>query len=112
VITRVALSQERFAPNDRSPTVLSFVAGRVDGPAERPEILPLSQLDVELYRGARRLGRLVRLRDLLPGRYALGVTGRGPLGVRLPAGGYVIRVTGMPVGGARPTVVNVPFTLR
>jgi hypothetical protein len=112
VITRVALSQERFAPNDRSPTVLSFVAGRVDGPAERPEILPLSQLDVELYRGARRLGRLVRLRDLLPGRYALGVTGRGPLGVRLPAGAYVIRVTGMPVGGARPTVVNVPFTLR
>ena len=88
VITRVTLSQERFAPNDRSPTVLSFVAGRVDGPAERPQILPLAQLDVELYRGARRIGRLVRLRDLLPGRYAFGVTGRGPAGARL-AGGRV-----------------------
>jgi hypothetical protein len=89
-----------------------LVAGRVDGPAERPQILPLAQLDVELYRGARRIGRLVRLRDLLPGRYALGVTGRGPLGARLPAGEYVIRVIGVPVGGARPTVVNVPFRLR
>jgi hypothetical protein len=84
----------------------------VDGPAERPEILPLAQLDVELYHGARRLGRLVRLRDLLPGRYALGVTGRGPMGVKLSAGPYVIRVTGVPIGGGRPTVVNVPFTLR
>ena len=112
VITGVALSQERFAPNDRSPAVLSLVAGRVDGPVERPQILPLAQLDVELYRGTRRIGRLVRLRDLLPGRYALGVTGRGPMGARLPAGDYVIRVIGAPVGGARPTVVNVPFRLR
>jgi subtilisin family serine protease len=111
-ISRVALSQERFAPSDRSPTVLSLVAGRVDGPAERPQLLPLRQLDVELYRGTRRVGRLVRLRDLLPGRYALGVTGRGPMGARLRPGEYVIRVIGAPIGGARPTVVNVPFRLR
>jgi subtilisin family serine protease len=109
---RVALSQERFEPDDRSPAVLSLVAGRVDGPAERPQILPLEWLDVDLYRGERRIGRLVRLRDLLPGRYALGVTGRGPNGGRLPAGRYVLRVAGAPVGGGRPTVVNVPFTLR
>jgi hypothetical protein len=112
VLGRVALSQERFEPDDRSPAVLTLVAGRVDGPVERPQILPLAWLDVELYRGERRVGRLVRLRDLLPGRYALGVTGRGPNGGRLPAGRYVLRVAGAPVGGGRPTVANVPFTLR
>jgi hypothetical protein len=112
VLSRVALSQVRFEPDDRSPAVLTLVAGRVDGPVERPQILPLAWLDVELYRGERRVGRLVRLRDLLPGRYALGVTGRGPNGGRLPAGRYVLRVAGAPVGGGRPTVANVPFTLR
>jgi subtilisin family serine protease len=112
VVSGVRLSQERFAPNDRAPTLLTLVAGRVDGPPERPQILPLARLDVELYRGTRRVGRLVRLRDLLPGRYALGVTGRGPQGARLRSGAYVLRIVGAPVGGGRPTVVNVPFTLR
>jgi hypothetical protein len=112
VVTGVALSRESFRPSDREPAVLSLVAGRVDGPVERPQILPLARLDVELFRGKRRVGRLVRLRDLLPGRYALGVTGRGPLGARLPSGSYVLRVIGAPVGGGRPTVVNVPFRLR
>jgi subtilisin family serine protease len=112
VVTGVALSKESFPPNDRSPAALSLVAGRVDGSAERPQILPLARLDVELYRGKRLLGRLARLRDLLPGRYTLGVTGRGPLGARLPTGSYVLRVVGAPVGGGRPTTVNVPFRLR
>jgi hypothetical protein len=92
--------------------VLTLVAGRVDGPAERPQILPLATLDVELFRGQRSVGRLVRLRDLLPGRYALGVTGRGPQGARLRSGAYVLRIVGKPVGGGRATAVNVPFTLR
>ena len=92
--------------------MLTLVAGRVDGPPERPQILPLARLDVELFRGKRSVGRLVRLRDLLPGRYAIGVTGRGPQGARLRAGSYVLRIVGAPVGGGRPTVVNVPFTLR
>jgi len=112
VVSGVRLSQERFAPDDRSPTVLTLVAGRVDGPAERPQILPLATLDVELFRGHRSVGRLVRLRDLLPGRYALGVTGRGPWGARLRSGAYVLRIVGKPVGGGRATVVNVPFRLR
>jgi hypothetical protein len=112
VVSRVSLSEARFAPSDRSPAVLSLVAGRVDGPSERPQLLPLSRLDVDLYRGTRRIGRLVRLRNLLPGRYALGVTGRGPLGGRLPAGSYALRVVGTPVGGGPSTVVNVPFRLR
>ena len=87
--------------------MLTLVAGRVDGPPERPQILPLARLDVELYRGKRNVGRLVRLRDLLPGRYALGVTGRGPQGATLRSGAYVIRI------GARPsTHVAAPDLLR
>ena len=88
VVTRVALSTASFAPSDTRPAVLSFVAGRVDGSPERPQLLPLKLLDVELYRGARRVGRLARLRDVLPGRYAFGLTGRGPLGARLRPGAY------------------------
>jgi subtilisin family serine protease len=112
VVSAVAISGKSFAPSDQSPAVLSLVAGRVDGSVERPQILPLARLDVELFRGTRRLGRLVRLRDLLPGRYALGVTGRGPGGARLPPGAYVLRIVGAPVGGGRQTVVRVPFRLR
>jgi hypothetical protein len=92
--------------------VLSFVAGRVDGSRERPQLLPLELLDVELYRGSRRVGRLARLRDVLPGLYSFGLTGRGPAGARLPRGPYVVRIVGTPVGGGPPTSVDVSFQLR
>jgi hypothetical protein len=111
-ITRAALSSEAFAASDRKPAVLTFVAGRVDGSAERPQLLPLARLEIELYRGKRRVGTLVRLRDILPGRYAFGLPGRGPRGGRLPAGGYRLRVLGVPVGGGAPTAVVIPFRLR
>ncbi len=112
VVSHVALSDESFAASDDEPAVLSLVAGRVDGSPEHPQILPLERLDIDLYRGSRRLGRLVRLRDVLPGRYALGITGRGPLGTRLSPGAYTIRVVGVSVAGGRPTSVDVPFRLR
>jgi hypothetical protein len=112
VVTRVRLSSAVFAASDRSPAVLSLVAGRVDGSAERPQLLPLTKLEIELYRGKRRVGTLVRLRDVLPGRYAFGLTGRGPRGARLPAGAYTLRVLGVPVGGGPATSETVPFRLR
>jgi len=112
VVTRVLLSRANFRPNDQRPTVLTFVAGRVDGSLERPQLLPLSRLEIELYRGRRRLGLLARLRDVLPGRYAFGVTGRGPKGARLAPGRYRLRVVGAPVGGGRVTRVDVPFRIR
>ena len=98
--------------SDRKPAVLSLVAGRVDGSAERPQLLPLARLEIELYRGKRRVGTLVRLRDVLPGRYAFGLTGRGPHGARLPKGPYVLRVLGVPVGGGPATTRSIPFRLR
>ena len=45
------LSSRTFAPSDVEPAVLTVVAGRVDGTAERPQLLPLEQLAIELYRG-------------------------------------------------------------
>jgi hypothetical protein len=111
-ISRVALSVPVFTASDRKPAVLSLVAGRVDGSAERPQLLPLARLEIELYRGKRRVGTLDRLRDVLPGRYAFGLTGRGPRGARLPKGAYLIRVLGVPVGGGPPTTRSVPFRLR
>ena len=112
VVTGVALSRQAFRPSDTRPAVLSFVAGRIDGSAERPQILPLTELELQLYRGRRRVGTLVRLRDVLPGRYAFGITGRGPRGGRLPGGAYALQVVGTPVGGGPATSVRVPFRLR
>lgn len=35
---------------------------------------------------------LARLRDLLPGRYSIGLTGRGPGGAKLEPGRYAVRL--------------------
>jgi hypothetical protein len=91
---------------------LTLVAGRVDGSPDRPQLLPLKKLAIDLYRGKRRVGTLVRLRDVLPGRYAFGLTGRGPRGARLRPGSYEVRVVGTPVGGARATTERVAFQVR
>lgn len=112
LVSGVRLTRRSFPASDAEPAVLSFVAGRVDGAGGRPQVLPLSLLDVELSRGERRLGRLVRLRDLLPGRYALGLTGRGPGGRRLPAGGYSLHLVATPAGGGEPQDVEVPFRIE
>ncbi len=58
-VTRARRSRPRrspsatFAPDDHEPAVLTFVAGRVDGSAERPQLLPVETLEVDLWRGAR-----------------------------------------------------------
>ena len=70
-------------------------------PARLTVLLPAAteRLDVELLRGGALLGTVVRLRELLPGRYVLALTGRGPAGARLAAGGYVVRViAALPAG--------------
>ncbi|MDQ3857471.1 MAG: S8 family serine peptidase [Actinomycetota bacterium] len=114
LLTSVVLSQTRFAPSDTAPAVLSFRAGAV-APGGSGAVEPVQFLVAELWTGSgRRLGMLTRLRDLLPGRYAFGVTGRGPRGKALPAGAYVLRLRAQPVdgdSGARATTVDVPFTI-
>ena len=61
------------------PSVVVLRAGRVLRTAEGNTVVPVLRLDVELWTDeGKRLGLLTRLRDLLPGRYAIGLTGRGP----------------------------------
>jgi hypothetical protein len=111
VVTRLVLSRRSFAPSDTSPAVISFVAGRIDGSVARPNVLPLTTLTVDLVRAGRRVGTLVALRDVLPGRYAIGLTGRNPSGARLPPGTYAVRVTGRPASGGRSTTVTTTFSI-
>ncbi len=67
---------------------------------------------MELRSSGRRRGTLARLRDLLPGRYAIGISGRDSLGRVLPAGTYELRLVALPTGGGRTEEVTVPFRIR
>jgi len=111
LIPSARLSSPTFAPSDVDPVVLTVVAGRVDGTPERPQLLPLQALSIELYRGNRYLGRLALVRDLLPGRYSFGITGRGPGGKRLQRGAYALHLTATPVDGGATDEQVVPFTI-
>ena len=51
------------------------------------------------------------MRDVLPGRYSFGITGRGVDGRRLPRGAYELRITAVPVGGGDEDEKIVPFAI-
>jgi subtilisin family serine protease len=108
----VHLSARAFKPSDTSPALLLFEAGgvlQVDG---RQEVRPVSRLDVELFNAANdNLGLLARLRDVLPGRIALGLTGRDPAGATLPPGKYRLRLRAWPTDSGPATRHQVPFTV-
>jgi hypothetical protein len=109
----VRLSTHAFRPSDAAPALLSFVAGSVLRVAGRPAVQPLSRLDLELWspRGGR-IGLLARLRDVLPGRYSFGVTGRDPTGQLLPSGDYQLRLLAYGTEPGPPTVRTVSFTIK
>jgi subtilisin family serine protease len=96
----VRISAKSFEASDRAPAVLEVQVGQVRDLAGRRQLRPLAQLDVELWRGGRRVGLLARLRDVLPGRYAFGITGRGPRGGALARGPYRLRIVATPPDGA------------
>ena len=113
LISAASLSDKEFAASDQAPTLLSVDAGRVLVNGGHVEIRPVRRLDIDLARaGGSSIGTLVRVRDLLPGRYAFGITGRGPDGQKLPAGAYVLSVRAYPVDGGPPSVRPLPFSLR
>jgi len=74
--------------------------------------VPVAKLDVELWRGRNRLGLLARLRDLLPGRVVIGLTGRGPDGTLLPPGRYRIQLVADPTSAGPPTSRTIGFRIR
>ncbi|MFL5978993.1 MAG: hypothetical protein ACJ76O_10280, partial [Gaiellaceae bacterium] len=99
---------------DTGPSVLSFVAGRLVRNGGVYEVQAVARLDLELARpGAPKpLGVLARMRHLLPGRYAFGLTGRGPAGKKLRPGAYVLRLTAYPTGDGPPTKKAVRVRVR
>jgi subtilisin family serine protease len=108
----IALEPDRFRPSDSAPAVLAFRAGSILRSAQGDETQPVARLLLVLWReGGRKLGLLAELRNLLPGRFLYGLTGRGPGGKRLKPGRYVLRLTAYPTGGGRPTRREVPFVI-
>ena len=107
----LTLSTRSFRASDGAPAVLTVQAGQVRDLAGRRQLRPLARLDVELWRAGRFLGRLARLRDVLPGHYAFGLTGRGPRGGRLASGPYRLRVVALPPDGPAEAK-SVGFRLR
>ena len=113
LLAHVALSAHSFKPSDTTPAVLSLRAGRIVSTRLGTEIEPISRLDVELWSsGYRSLGLLARLRDVLPGRYAFGLTGRDPDGNVLVAGTYRVKLVAIPPDGGRPTRRWIAFRIK
>ena len=103
------LSVRAFKPSDAAPALLTFQAGRIVG----SQIVPVGRLDVRLFspdRGA--IGLLARVRDLLPGSYAFGLTGRSPTGEQLSPGPYTLRVVASPTDGGPVSVRSLRFAIK
>jgi len=102
-----------FEPSDSAPGRLSLQAGRVIVTGGRLELLPVSRLDIRLFTDdGDDLGLLARLRDLLPGRYEFGLTGRGPGGNVLPKGEYDLRIAAFPTVPGAPTRRATRFRIK
>ncbi len=112
LISGVALSETAFKPSDTTPAVLSLQAGVVVPAPAGTEVHSVSRLDVWLWRGKNRLGLLARLRDLLPGRIAFGLTGRGPDGTVLPRGAYRVELVAAPTGDGPTTTRTIGFRIK
>jgi subtilisin family serine protease len=113
LIGSIVLEPDRFKPSDSAPAVLAFRAGSILRSEQGEETEPVARLELELRReNGRKLGLLAQLRNLLPGQFLYGLTGRGPGGKKLRPGGYVLRLAAYPTGGGPPTRREVPFTIE
>jgi hypothetical protein len=112
LIRQVRLDPPAFSPSDAKPAVLQVVTGRIAG-SRTIEIEPTGRLDVLLYRSnGAYLGSLAQVRDLLPGDYSFGITGRRPGGALLEPGSYEIRLVAWPVRGGSPTRARIAFRIE
>jgi hypothetical protein len=107
------LSRTRFTPAARAPARLAVSAGAVLLRGGIVEVQPVARLDVQLFDGdGQALGLLARVRDLLPGRYTFGLTGRDPDGGELESGPYRVRLVAWPATGGKPSIRSVTFTVE
>jgi hypothetical protein len=113
VLGPLRLSTDSFAPSDAGPALLTFRAGRLVTEAGRDAVQPVALLTLDLLNAKGTvLGTLATLRDLLPGRYAFGLTGRTPAGNTLAKGRYRIRVTAVPSLASPASSAEVAFTIK
>jgi minor extracellular serine protease Vpr len=113
LIGPVELTERSFAPSDLTPAVLSIRLGTIERERGRDALQPVRRLDVLLHdEEGEPLGLLARLRDVLPGQYAFGLTGRGPDGTRLSAGRYELRLIAWPAAGGQPARRTVRFAVE
>ncbi len=102
-----------FKPSDAAPAVLTLRAGRVISAHGTHEVRPVGRLEIGLRANdGRDLGLMVQLRDLLPGQYAFGLTGRGPSGELLKSGIYRVTLRAAPAGYGKATRASVKFKIR
>jgi subtilisin family serine protease len=115
LVGSVSISNWEFEPSNAAPAVVVFRAGRAD-PTGNGSIEPVGLLQAELWTvEGKKLGVIARLRDLLPGRYALGLTGRDANGKVLPVGTYVLRLRAEPVDsddGTTPSTAQTIFRIK
>ena len=115
LIGALSISNWEFEASNTAPSVVAFRAGRTN-PAGDGSIEPVGLLEMELWTvEGKKLGVIARLRDLLPGRYAIGLTGRDANGKVLPAGTYVLRLRAQPVDsedGTAPSIAQTVFRIK
>jgi hypothetical protein len=112
-LTAVHLTAHSLTPSDTKPALLSFLAGAVPRSDVGQDVRPLSRLDLELWsRTGGRIGLLARMRDVLPGRYSYGVTGRDPTGAILPSGDYMLKLLAFATDNGAPTRRTVAFRIK
>jgi minor extracellular serine protease Vpr len=112
-LASVHLSSRSFSPSDVTPSLLTFVAGSVPRSEGESDVRPVSRLDLELWSpDGGRIGLLARLRDVLPGRYSFGVTGRDPTGAVLAPGDYELRLIAHGTEGGASTTRIVHMTIK
>ena len=114
LLPHVSLSDSSFKASDTSPAVLTIQAGSLVRD-QGLQIQPVARLDILLYTSSGRFaGVLGRLRNLLPGSYSFGITGRGPSSAPLPPGSYQLRFVAWPTlpKNAEPSRAQVGFRIE
>jgi hypothetical protein len=111
LVSRIRLEKTGTRVSDATPAALSFVAGSVTA-APDPQVRAIELLEVQLRRNEELIGVLARRRELLPGRYTFGLTGRGPTGERLGRGPFTIRLVAYPGDGTRRQTDAIEYRPR
>lgn len=111
LLSRLSVRQTGPRTSEATPAILALVVGAVSAAGD-PQVRAVDTLEIELWRGPRRLGVLARRRELLPGRYTFALPGRAADGSRLRRGTYVLRVVAVPGDGTRKQSEKVPYPVR